>query len=68
MVLKKISVAKNAPEPFRVGDEVGARMKKNSNNRAYSLGTYFIVDMSLRAYTGYRKKLPMSKSLRNPSV
>ena len=41
---------------------------KNSNNRAYSLGTNFIADISRRASFGYRKKLPMSQSLWNPSV
>ena len=41
---------------------------KNSNNRAYSLGTNFIADIGGGASFGYRKTLPMSKSLRNPSV
>ena len=36
-------------------------MKKNNNNRAYSLGTNFIVDISRRASFGYGKNLPISK-------
>ena len=41
---------------------------KNSNNRAYSLWTNFIEYISWGASFGYRKKLPMTKSLRDPSV
>ena len=46
MVIEKIAEVKIVPEPFRIGVEGGARTNKNSNNRAYSMGTNFIADMS----------------------
>ena len=68
LVVKKIVDVKIAPDSIRTGDEGGAITNKNSNNRAYYLGTNFIADISKGVSFGCRKKLSMSKSFRNPSV
>ena len=65
---KKLPKSKSLRNPSVEGMRWVRERIKNSNNRAYSSGTNFIADIGRRASFSYRKKLPMSKSLRNPSV
>ena len=55
---------KSLPNPSVQGMKGVRERIKNSNNRAYSLGTNFIADISRGASFGSSKKLLMSKSLR----
>ena len=65
---KKLPMTKSLRDPSVYEMKVVREQIKNSKNRAYSSGTNFIAEICRGASFGYRKKLPMSKSLRNPSV
>ena len=65
---KQLPMSKSLRNPSIKGLKGVRERIKNYNNRAYSLGTNFIADISWRTSPGYRKKLPMSKSLRNRSL
>ena len=66
MIIEKVADVKITPERLRIGVEACAISNKISNNRAYFY--YYIAHNSRVASFGYRKKLPLSKSLRCPSV